>query len=557
MKLHEGLVAFAGMLLPGAKRLVELRARWAAPGDGTAWSASWYFDLLRKRLSPSAVVDDKTWLDLEFPRFFTAIDTAVTPIGRQYLFAQLRVYDYDRAALDDRYRGYDVLRTNRELRERIQLALKPLEGDSAAFIADLLMGSEPESVPYGHFVLPWTLLTVLAVGAAIAHLIPLWLCAALLVINAIIALKIDTRLAQKADALVSLARLLDVARRIAARSGVENISLLSRLASETGKRELLRSQIKWLAVLDRIRSANLIGGIAVTANTFFLLKLAVYTRSIDRFASSRSEWLSTFELIGAIDAAIAVASLLCRYPEHCRPDTSNSTIEIENGYHAFISNPVKNSIELANTSALITGSNMTGKTTFIKMIAMNTILGHTLGICLADRAMLPRSPVRALVRGDQSVAEGKSRYFAEAQAIHDFIAESATGACRIFILDEPFSGTNTVERIAVAKAVLRAIGTSAQVLVTTHDVELQHLLGAQFELFHFQENPAVEGFFDHELHPGASTRRNAIRVLERLGYPAAIISEALATVVAVDGSRIPSAEIHAPFNDDSGGASVV
>jgi len=506
MKLHEGLVAFAGMLLPGAKRLAELRGRWAVPGDGNAWSASRYFDLLRKRVNPSAVVDDKTWSDLEFPDFFTAIDTTVTPIGRQYLFAHLRVYEYDTAELDDRYRGYDVLRADRELREHIQLALKPLEGDSAALIAELLMGSEPERIPYGHFVLPWALLTVVAVGAALAHLIPLWLCAIPLVINAVIALKIDARLAQKADALLSLARLLDAARRISALRSIQSFSLLSRLASETQKRESLRSQIKWLAVVDRIRSAELIGGIVVMANAFFLLKLAVYTRSIGRFAESRAEWLSTFKLIGAMDAAVAVASLLCRCPAHCRPDTSDSTIEIENGYHASISNPVKNSIRLANTSALITGSNMTGKTTFIKMIAMNTILGHTLGICLADRATLPRSAVRALVRGDQSVAEGKSGYFAEAQAIRDFIAESATGACRIFILDEPFSGTNTVERIAVAKAVLRAIGASAQVLVTTHDVELQHLLGAQFELFHFQENPAVEGFFDHELHSGASTQ---------------------------------------------------
>jgi len=555
MKLHEGLVAFAGMLLPGTRRLAEIRARWAAPGEGNAWGATWYFDLIRKRLNLSAVVDDKTWSDLEFPRFFTLIDTTVTHIGRQYLFAQLRVHEYDTAELDERYHNYEFLRANRELRERIQLALKPLEADSAAYIADLLMGSEPERVPYRQFVLPWALLTVAAVGAALAHLIPLWVCAVPLVINAIVALKIDARLGHEVDALLSLARMLGVAKRIAAVRSVGSFSILSRLASETGKRESLRSQLKWLAVLDRIRSADLIGGIVVMANTFFLLKLAVYTCSIDRFADSRAEWVSTFELIGAMDASIAVASLLCRYPAHCRPDTSNSTIEIENGYHAFITNPEKNSIRLANSSALITGSNMTGKTTFIKMIGMNAILGHTLGICLADRATLPRSPVRALIRGDQSVAEGKSRYFAEAQAIRDFIAESATGACRIFILDEPFSGTNTVERIAVAKAVLSAIGAMAQILVTTHDVELQHLLGAQFELFHFQENPAVEGFFDHKLHLGASTQRNAIRVLERLGYPAAIISEALATVAAVDGPRVPSAETDAPFNDGSDGPS--
>jgi DNA mismatch repair ATPase MutS len=307
--------------------------------------------------------------------------------------------------------------------------------------------------------------------------------------------------------------------------------------------------------LEILRS-SFVGGFTVAADVLFLLKLALYVRSIDRFAGCRAEWLSTFQLVGAVDASIAVANFLCRYPKHCRPGTSDSTIAIENGYHAFISNPVRNSINLANRSALVTGSNMTGKTTFIKMVAMNVILGHTLGICLADWATLPRSPVRALVRGDQSVAEGKSRYFAEAQTIRDFIAEAATGACRIFVLDEPFSGTNTVERIAVAKAVLRAIGTSAQVLVTTHDVELQHLLGVQFELFHFQGNPAVEGFFDHELHSGASIQRNAIRVLERLGYPASIIAEALATVVAIDAPKMTSGDMAPPSRNHSDGPGV-
>jgi MutS domain V len=542
MKLLDGLFAFAGMLIPGSKRRAALRSGWTHPGDADGWSASWYFDLLRKRLDPAAVVDEKTWSDLEFPRFFKAIDTTVSLIGRQYLFAQLRIYEYEKAELDDRHHTYEVLQGNRELRENIQLALRPLELDSAAYIADLLIGPEPKRVPHARLVLPWMLLTLVAVGAALAHLIPLWICAVLFAINLSISITMNRQLDHNVEALLGLARMLGAAKRISVVRGAVKFSLLDRLVSETQKRELLRSQIKSLAAIEIIRS-SFVGGLAVAANLLFLLKLALYASAIDRVAGSRAEWLSTFQLIGAVDASIAVASFLCRYPKHCRPGTSDSTIAIENGYHAFISNPVKNSINLANHSALVTGSNMTGKTTFIKMVAMNAILGHTLGICLADRATLPRSPVRALVRGDQSVAEGKSRYFAEAQAILDFIAEAATGACRIFILDEPFSGTNTVERIAVAKAVLRAIGTSAQVLVTTHDVELQHLLGVQFELFHFQENPAVEGFFDHELHSGASTQRNAIRVLERLGYPASIIAEALATVVAVDAPKMPPADI--------------
>jgi predicted ATPase len=528
--LRERLIGFAGAFFPALLRRVRLRACWAQPGEASGWGASWYFDLLRERLSAAAAVDEKTWSDLELPRFFTAIDTTISLVGRQYLFAQLRVYEYDKAELDERHHAGCVLQSDQQLREHIQLALRPLAADPSAFIADLLLGPEPQRVPYGQLLLPWTGLSIVIVAAALAQVIPIGLCAVPLAINVVIAMKIDAQLGRNVDALMGLARMLGVANRIAKARSAAGFALLRQLLAETAKRKKLAAQVRSLAALERVRSIDLIGGLAVTMNALFLLKFALYARSIDRFARGRAEWLSTFRLVGAVDASIAIANFLRRYPVHCRPGRSQCALAIENGYHPFIAKPVKNSIRLENRSALITGSNMTGKTTFIKMVAINAVLGHTLGICLADQATLPPSPVRALIHGDQSVAEGKSRYFAEAEAIRDFIAESASGACRMFVLDEPFSGTNTIERIAVAKAVLRAIGANAQVLVTTHDVELQHLLGERFELYYFQENPAVEGFFDHQLHSGASTQRNAIRVLERLGYPPEIIAEALATV---------------------------
>jgi hypothetical protein len=534
MGLANDLTAFAATLFPWLNRRAELRARWGLPGADNGFRASRYFDLTRKLSERAAVVDDKTWSDLEFPKYFTTLDTTVTSIGRQYLFEQLRKYEFDQEELDRRYRAYQVLGANPELREDIQLALKPLEIDSAAYIADLLWGPEPEKIPLQHLVLPCMLLAIIAIPVAIMHLAPVWLCAIPFLINMIIWRRVDVKLGTSVGALLDCRRLLAVANRIAAMRGHDGFPYQSRLVAEVALRKELGAQVRSLAWLDSIRNSGVVGGLAVIADLFFLLKFALYGRSIQRFLRTRTLWHSTFELVGAIDASIAITGFLHRYPQHCRPTVGDDPrIVIENGYHALIAQPVKNSITLAGTSALVTGSNMTGKTTFIKMVAMNVILGHTLGVCLADSATLPRSPVRALIRGDQSVESGKSRYFAEAEAIRDFIAEAASGGCRIFILDEPFSGTNTVERIAVAKAVLRAIGLSAQALVTTHDVELQHLLGETFKLFYFQEDPAVEGFFDHRLHAGASTQRNAIRVLERLGYPASIIAEALATVAAM------------------------
>jgi len=533
MGLASDLMSFAGTLFPHLKRRTELRAQWGLPGDGDAARAGRYFALTRKLIEPAAVVDDKTWSDLEFPTFFKILDTTITPIGRQYLFNQLRTYQFEKGELNRRYRAYEVLATDHELRENIQLALKHLEMDSAAYIADLLLGPEPEKLPLQQLVVPCMLLAIVAVPVALAHLAPIWLCAIPFAINMFIARKVDLTLGPSVGALLDCGQLLKVANGVAARRSQVDLPYLNQLVAEIPLRKELAAKVRSLAWLDKVRNSNF-GGIAIIADLFFLLKFALYGRSIERFLRTRTLWLSTFELVGAVDAAIAIAGFLQRHPQHCRPTlVEESTIQIKNGYHALIIQPVKNSITLTGHSALVTGSNMTGKTTFIKMVAMNVVLGHTLGFCLADRATLPRSAVRALIHGDQSVETGKSRYFAEAEAIRDFVEEAASGGCRIFILDEPYSGTNTVERVAVAKAVLRAIGQHAQVLVTTHDVELQHLLGENFELFYFQEDPAVEGFFDHKLHEGASTQRNAIRVLERLGYPATVIAEALATVAAV------------------------
>jgi len=132
------------------------------------------------------------------------------------------------------------------------------------------------------------------------------------------------------------------------------------------------------------------------------------------------------------------------------------------------------------------------------------------------------------IRGEHSVESGKSHYFAEVEEIQSFLASAAHGECRVFLIDELFSGTNTVERIAAARAVLKALAATSQVLVTTHDVELRALLGDAYELYHFRENPDIDGFFDYRPRPGPVTERNAIRLLARMGFPEEIVADALA-----------------------------
>jgi DNA mismatch repair ATPase MutS len=132
----------------------------------------------------------------------------------------------------------------------------------------------------------------------------------------------------------------------------------------------------------------------------------------------------------------------------------------------------------------------------------------------------------AAIRAEHSIESGKSHFFAELERILYFLQGAELDGRGVFLIDELFRGTNTPERVAAGKAVLECLGANAQVLVTTHDVELQHLLEPSFLTFHFVEDADLPQVFDYRLHPGLSTTKNAIRLLEKVGFPPAIIREA-------------------------------
>ncbi len=515
-----------GALSPTARRRMRFRKAWGSVGDGDGWLATRLFDL--QRMGNPRALDDKTWRDLEFAAFFHQLDTTVTKPGSQYLYKQLRTSEFEADTLARRYATYRLLLTDARLREALQLALSRLESDSAAYIVELLFGPPPFRLRHPRLLYGWALCCVISL-ALMAPLGLWWILPVVLSVNSIVLYRIPSQLRRDTEALIQGPGLLAVADRLGSVEAHDSLPQLAALNEGRRNRTRLRKELRWLTLLAD--TFTLWGGLSAAANWFFLAQLVVYSRAVQRFMDSRHEWASTFEWVASVDAAIAVANFLHRTPAHCPVTvTSEATIAIRDGYHPFVARPVPNSIALTRRSALITGSNMTGKTTYLKMVGVNIVLGQTLGFCLATSATLPRSPVMASVRNDQSVESGRSGYSAEVEAVGEFLRRAAAGECRIFIVDEPFRGTNTVERIAVAKAVLDALSADAQVLATTHDVELQHLLADRFDFFYFREDPDVEGFFDFKVRSGASRERNAIRVLERMGFPSQIVRAALSQV---------------------------
>ncbi|MGI8636022.1 MAG: MutS-related protein, partial [Segetibacter sp.] len=132
------------------------------------------------------------------------------------------------------------------------------------------------------------------------------------------------------------------------------------------------------------------------------------------------------------------------------------------------------------------------------------------------------------IRIDDNLLEGKSYYLAEVDTMASLIKEVSAPSQNLFLLDEVFKGTNTIERIASAKAILSYLNKHANiVIVSTHDIELSEFLSKEYELYHFEETIINDHLnFDHLLKRGPLKTRNAIKILELSDYPLEIIEEA-------------------------------
>jgi hypothetical protein len=500
----------------------QIRKRWGEEGCKDPWLSTRLFDLTRSAATES--VDDRTWADLEFGRSFSSLDSTLTPFGSQCLYKKLRIYRNDPGELEKDYAAYQELRRNAALREQLQLNLWPLRRDSNALTCESLFGELPANPRLPGLVLSMSVGSVLVFAATIMNPALVWLLGVVVFCNVCIVLLLRHGIHETFQATERLGAMISAGVRLAKVAAPAPISHPSRLSAIFDETTNLRGSFRWF-LADR--SNDLVASFFFWLNLLFLADQVAAILVTQNLRRHRNTLARVFLQVGSLDADIAIASWLERIPGHCHPAIRpGKTIELINAFHPLLSAPVANSVTLNAQSALVVGTNMAGKTTFIKMIGTNIILGRTIGVCFASSAVVPRATVMASIRAEHSIESGKSHFFAEIERILSFVQRAEHDGSEVFLIDELFRGTNTPERIAAGKAVLESIGAHAQVLVTTHDVELQHLLGPTFLTFHFVENPELPEVFDYRVHSGISTAKNAITLLEKVGFPPAVVREA-------------------------------
>lgn len=472
-------------------------------------------------------VDPKTAEDLELNRLFDKMDRNISGVGQQYLYYQLHKYESDSDALTKKQNLTEYFKNEKDIREKVQLSLLNLTGETSYFISSLI---KDDNLPVTRYYPVFYLLSFLSVVSML--LIPVsgvFLIAAMgmmitnLIINKIFSGKIYEYFAgfSGLNTLINSALLLS---RIRGENLPEELEYFRK---NSGFLKSFRKKTGYLVINKE--SLNELVLIAIEyLNMFLLFDIIAYFRSVNELIKERKTIINVYENTGRLDSACSIASFLTETEEYCFPEfTDGKIIDVADIRHPLIENSVGNTLNGLTESALITGSNMAGKTTFIKTLAVNTLLAQTFGFCLAEKFIIPRCEVKTSIRRNDDQESGKSYFFVEIEILKEFIRLSDSGGKYMFLVDEIFRGTNTLERLGASAGVLKYLDQGSFVFCTTHDIELQEILAGRFKMFHFREQIADDNlYFDYKINPGPCTSGNAIKLLDITGYPKAVIQEA-------------------------------
>ena len=182
---------------------------------------------------------------------------------------------------------------------------------------------------------------------------------------------------------------------------------------------------------------------------------------------------------------------------------------------------VANDAALTAGTTIITGSNMSGKTTWLRTLGMNAVLAWAgAPVCAAAFSLSPLA-LYTSIRVDDSLAEGMSTFYAELLRIKEMVAAERTGRPLLLLIDEIFKGTNSADRITGARAALAHLTNAHSItLVSTHDFELCDLEvpGGRVRNAHFEEQYQDGKIaFDYRLRAGRCQTTNAVYLLRLVG----------------------------------------
>lgn len=474
-------------------------------------------------------IDNITWSDLSMDDVYKKINNTESSAGREVLYDMLRNPLYSLKELKKRDNIVEYFMHNFEERLKLQLILSNLGYNYDANTTLCLFLEEDNSKNRLQFyrilrVIPF--ISLLLIGVNKSFLLITMLSVAL---NIFISFnnknrKIDT------SGFTYIIRTINVAFKIkdmrikVLDDNLKNIEEDLEKVKKIKKKSISKNPNSILSDLNFFSEY---------VNMITLSELITYEKVKETIIKNKEYLKSIYEYVGGVDALISISSFRTSLDYYSKPQLSTSSkkedniINFEEIYHPLINNPVSNSLEI-NRGVLITGSNASGKSTFIKSVAINQILCQSIYTSCTKKYEGTFFNIYTSMALKDDVLNEESYYMVEIKSLKRIIDKCNENIPCLCFVDEILRGTNTVERIASSSEVLSHLNKSNTICIAaTHDIELTYLLEREYDNYHFEEEITDDDIvFDYKLNKGRAKSRNAIKLLSLIGYEQNIVERA-------------------------------
>lgn len=477
-------------------------------------------------------LDDITWNDLNMEEIFRRMNDTHSATGEEYLYYLLRSTERSAEELEHFERVTGWFAEHADERVSVQVLMSELGYTGKYSLYDYIenldvLGARSNAKHH--------LMNLLFVPLAL--LVPFRLTYALVGIAALSVYQIVSYFKDKGEMEPYVTSFAYVTRLIGTCEKICRLNLpvcgeeLGRMRECIQRTRGIRRGSFWVFTASNSRtSGNPLEVLMDYLRMVFHVDLIVFNKMLRQL---RLQFEAVDELIaraGYLESATAVCAFRASLKNGwCVPEfTDELFVRVEAGYHPLLEHPVKNSIS-AGRGVLLTGSNASGKSTFLKMVAVNAILAQTVHTCAADAYSAPAFSIYSSMALRDNLESGESYYIVEIKALKRILdAVRSAGKPVLCFVDEVLRGTNTVERIAASAQILKSIsGDRVLCFAATHDIELTELLREQYDNYHFEEEIRDGDIsFEYRLLSGKAVTRNAIRLLELIGYEKEITQRA-------------------------------
>ncbi len=478
-------------------------------------------------------LDDITWNDLNMDEVFRRMNYTHSATGEEYLYYLLRSVNQSREDLEHFEMLVQWFAEHEDERVDVQYLMSELGYTGKYSLYDYIENLDylGERSNFKNYFLN-------ALYVPLLFLMPFKLSVALAGLSFLSVYRIVSYFKEKAKVESYIVSFAYVTRLILAGEKLSKL-ILPVCEQELGTvRECLGSL---RGISNGFGWVSNIGGPKTSGNPFevlmdyvrmmFHVDLIIFNRMLRMLRENLTQTDALIEVLGLLESAISVGCFRASLSNGwCVPklDTDEQELVMEEGYHPLLEEPVKNSIH-ASKGVLLTGSNASGKSTFLKTVAINGILAQTIHTCTAREYSGAVWQIYSSMALRDDLGSGESYYIVEIKALKRILDAQRCGEKVLCFVDEVLRGTNTVERIAASAQILKSLGEGDILcFAATHDIELTELLKDDYDNYHFEEEIKDGDIsFQYRLLSGKATTRNAIKLLEIIGYSPEVTEKAM------------------------------